>query len=227
LLGNFKSGQENKYDKAKVDGPATTEALFKLTGELSAEELKRAQDWERNQGAAGYVAPAEFGAADSETPDDGYPRRHVLARLMNLRAGLTAVKPALPADSQKQVDAIVAAVTPVIKAAGDEKTISRRVTDTIRSMNQAIVATVGDIGGASEDDDQFTAGGAPPAAVPAGAPPAATAVAPEAELVEAPGTAPAAASEAPATPAPAAEVPPAEPPAATPPATVPIEGAKN
>lgn len=213
LLGTFKTDKENKYDKAKVDGPTTTAALFKLASDLGAAELKRADDFERNPASAYTTSPA-FGAGDDQSQDDGYPRRHVLARLMNLGAGLFAVKPALPEDSQKQVDAVLAAITPVVKAAQDEKTISRRVTFMVREMNQKIVATVGDLSGASDDEDGFSAGESA-AAAPVASPP---------------GNAPAAAN-APASDAPAAgpevKAPGAETPAADAPAPAQPEGAKN
>lgn len=208
LLGTFKTDKENKYDKVKVDGPATTAALFKLASDLGAAELKRADDFERNPASA-YTASPAFGPGDDQSQDDGYPRRHVLARLMNLGAGLFAVKPALPEDSQKQVDAVLAAITPVVKAAQNEKTISRRVTFMVREMNQKIVATVGDLGGASDDEEGFSAG-EPAAAAPAASPP---------------GNAPAAAN-APATDAPVAG-PAVKAPGAEAPAPAQPEGAKN
>jgi hypothetical protein len=213
LLGSF------KYENVKLDGSATTDALFKLTSDLSAEELKRAQDYER-LGNSGAYAPAfaEPGrGSDSNAPQDPYPRRHLLARLMNLEAGLTAVKPALPAESQKQVDAVLAAIKPVIKAAGDVKaTISLRVADTVRSMSQSLAETIGAPQGASDDADNFSAGGPSPGAAPAAAP----AAAPPAV---GPGTTPPAASETAPADAPAAE----SPPAAAPAAIAQPEGAKN
>jgi hypothetical protein len=199
LLASF------KYDKAQVDGPATTSAFFKLIRDLSVEELKRAQDFEKLRNSGGYSTtfsePGRRG--DENEPQDPYPRRHVLARLMNLEAGLTAVKPALPQESQKLVDAVLAAIKPVIKAAGDEKgTISLRVADMIRTMSQAVVSAVGAPEGASDEGD-FSAGEPAPAATP----PAPAAAAPgEAPPVEA------------ATP-PATETPPA--------ASAQPEGAKN
>jgi hypothetical protein len=227
LIGSFRNDKENKYDKVKVDAPATSAALFKLTGELSAEELKRAKDWEKNRGPGSYTPSVEFGQGDSEAQDDGYPRRHVLARLVSLGRGLSAVKPALPADSQKQVDALLAAIGPVIKAAADEKTVTSRVTHTIRTMNQDVIATIGEIGGTSDDEeeDDFTAGGpAPATAAAAGAPAAPTpATAKGPESPDALGTTPAPATVAPATPPPAAEAPPVAAPTDTPPP----EGTKN
>jgi hypothetical protein len=203
LLGSF------KYENVKIDAAATTDALFKLTSDLSVAELKRAQDYER-LGATGGFSPAfaEPGrSGDSNAPQDPYPRRHLLARLMNLETGLTAVKPALPPDSQKQVDAVLAAIKPVITAAGDEKgTISLRVAATVRTMSQSLAATIGAPDGTSDDGDEFSAGGGAPAAAPAAAP----------------GVAPAASPPA-AADAPAADTPPAAAPA-TPPQP---EGAKN
>jgi hypothetical protein len=132
---------------------------------------------------------------------------------MNLEAGLSAVKPALPEESQKQVEAVLAAITPVIKAARDEKTISKRVAFMIRDMNRSIESAVGDFGDDADEGEGFSAG--EPAAVAA--------------PVDAPAVAGAAPTETPATPpaaeAPGPEAPPAEAPAA--PAPAQPEGAKN
>jgi hypothetical protein len=209
LLGSL------KYEKAKIDGPNTTKALFQLTSDLSKAELKRAQEIEK-QGDSGFSPSAEFGSGDADSKDDGYPRRHVVARLVNVAAGLRAVKSALPEESQKQVDAILAAFKPVVTAATDDKTGRFGVADAVRTLDQSITVVVGDLGGTEEDEEEgFTVGGEAGAPGAAGAGPAATTPGDSA-----PAAAPAAA--APATP-------PATAPggAAAPPAATPAEGAKN
>jgi hypothetical protein len=217
LLSAFKDEKENKYDKTKVDGPATTKALFKLTSDLSAEELKRAQDFEKNPNVVSS-SPLSVASNDPDAQDDGYPRRHVLARIKSLGSGLNAVKPALPEESQKQVDAIITAFKPVVIAATDDRIGPLGVADAVRKMSGAISATIGDPEGEGEDADDITAGSPAPdaAAAIAPAPPAA-----------APGTAPAAApGTEPAAP-PAAEALPTEAPVATPPSAAPPEDATN
>ncbi|MCI0332287.1 MAG: hypothetical protein L0228_03550 [Planctomycetes bacterium] len=189
-----------KYEGAKIDAPATTAALFKLAHDLGVEELKRATDFEKSgSGGGGFVSPRaeRFAAADPNSEYDPYPRRHVLARLVDLRSGLRAVKPAVPEDAQKNVDAILAAIQPVINAASDKEVHSLRITDLIRVMTDAIneVAAPGEV----PADDGFSAD----APAPAAATPAAT-----------PAAAPAA-EETPPADAPSAEAPAAEP--ATPP----------
>jgi hypothetical protein len=209
LLSSFKAA----YEKAKVDGPATTKALFKLTSDLSAEELKRALDFEKNPALAG--GSLEFSSNGSDTPDDGYPRRHLIARLRNVAMGLNAVKPALPPESQKQVDDILAAFRPVVNAVQVEKAGVFGVGEALRTMNQKIKTIVGEPE-APSDDEEFSAGEASPAAA---APEAAPGAAPAAQPVAEPP-----ADAAPATPD--ADAAATETPAATPPAAAP-EGAKN
>jgi hypothetical protein len=205
-----------KYDQAKVDAPATTKALFDLTRDLSAEELKRAQDLEK-RGSGGYVESQPFTQNDpNATQDDGYPRRHVLARILNLGAGLKAVKPALPEESQKQVDAILAAFMPVAKAVTDEDTGVFGVADAVRKMSGAITVAIGAPEDEGDDADEFTAGEPAPAAAdaaPAAEPPTAGSGA-EASITP------------PAAP-PASKEPPAEEPVDAPAATAPPDSAKN
>jgi hypothetical protein len=194
------------YKEAKIDAPATTAALFKLARDLGEAEFKRAEDFERS-GDSGVVSE-RLVISDPDEATDSYPREHLLARLVNLRAGLAAVKPAVPEDSQKQIDAVVAAMKPVVEAASDKKVISLRVADLVRTMNADIGRLVGADEEASEAEEEFTAGGAA-AAEPA-----------------APGAPPPAGAESSAGEAPAATLPAAEEPAATPPAAQP-DAAKN
>jgi hypothetical protein len=223
LLGTF------KYDQAKVDGPSTTKSLFKLTSDLSADELKRAQDFEKRQ-AGGFTETTNFVPNDPGSRDDGYPRRHVVARIINVGKGLKAVKPALPEEAQKQVDAILAAFLPAVKAATDERTGPLGVANAIRSMNEAIVAVIGEPEGDDDDadDEEFSVGG-PPAAAAATPPAALPTTAPEdAEPgPETPAPAATPAEDPSAATAPAADAPPTPTPPATEPAPAQPEAAKN
>jgi hypothetical protein len=73
------------------------------------------------------------------TVQERFPRRQVLDRLIDLRAGLQKIKPVVPADAQAQVDAVLAAVEPVITAAMDSKnTVELKLTQGIVAMAEAI-----------------------------------------------------------------------------------------
>jgi hypothetical protein len=196
------------YKDAKIDGPAATKALFKLAGELSADELKRALDFEKMQSLGGFTGGrgAMLESNDPNAQDDGFPREHVLARLHNLRRGLRAVKPAVPAESQKEIDDVLAAIQPVIAATADKSLVSIEISNAISTMNSRLVQLVGAPEGA--EDEEFSVGG--------------EAAADATPVDGAAVAAPAPADGAPAAETPAAQTPPAEAPAApaadTPPA---------
>lgn len=196
-----------KYENAKIDAPVATAALFKLASDLSAEELKRAMDFEKTRIAGGGNTQTRVARLSPDDPnatqDDGFPRRHVLARLVDLGTSLRAVRPAVPADSQKEFDAILAAIKPVIEAASNKETGSLAIANTIRTMNQQIEAVAGPADSAADDEDEFTASAPAPAA---GAPAPEAAAPAETPAVE-PAATPPAAGETPPAEAPAAEEP--------------------
>jgi hypothetical protein len=149
LMGNFKSLDDRsataahlkkiKYDGAKVDGAATANAIFALARDLADSEAKAAKKLQNEQIG---VAPVGGGGAQNigldGTVQERFPRRQVLDRLVDLRAGLQAVKPVVPADAQAQVDAVMAAVNPVIDAAVDKGTVELALTQAIVAMADAI-----------------------------------------------------------------------------------------
>jgi hypothetical protein len=67
-----------------------------------------------------------------------FPRRHVLARLTDLKAGLEAVKPAVPAETQAKIDAILAAIAPVRTQAVDKEIGELAFASSIVAMAAAI-----------------------------------------------------------------------------------------
>jgi hypothetical protein len=192
---------ELKYEGAKIDAKATTDALFKLANDLSADELKRAENFEKMRltGGGGFASARaqQIAMQDPDAARDAFPRRHVLARLVDLRSGLRAIKPAVPDESKKQIDEIEAAINPAIAATSDENTTPLRIADTIRRMSGAIAQVAGPAEEEPAEDDGFTGGEVAPAAA--------------AEVSEAPkrGTATPTADAPAATtePAPAAETP--------------------
>jgi hypothetical protein len=167
LIGDFKSTDDRcaaaallakiKYEGAKVDGAATADRLFTLARDLATEESKRANEFNEKQIASGGFAPgySDGFQATGMTPPEKFPRRQVLARLSDLRAGLQAAKPLLPAESQPKIDELVKAIDPVRQLAID-KAVEL-------SLTQAIIQMASDIN----------------LAVPAAQPEATTAATPE------------------------------------------------
>jgi hypothetical protein len=125
-----------KYDGATVDGAATADALFALARDMAADESKRAKDFNEKQIAGGGYVPGYSDGAylpDGIEQPEKFPRRRVLARLTDLRTGLVAAKPLVPADAQPKVDALVAAIEPVRQAAID-KEVELKLTQAILQM---------------------------------------------------------------------------------------------
>lgn len=168
------------YKDAKINAKKTTEALFKLAGDLSAEELKRAIDFE-NAGSTGFASSERIVSYDSTTPTDNFPRSSVLARIGGVRRGLLAVKVAVPDDSKQKIDAVVATFAPVIQSASNESIGSLQVAENIRRMNNQLVSLVG--APEVDEEDDFSIGGETPAeaAVPPAAEQPVEATAPAAE----------------------------------------------
>jgi hypothetical protein len=148
LVGDLKSTDDRcsaaallakiKYEGATVDGAATADRLFTLARDLATEESKRASEFNEKQITGGFTPGYSDGyQLGGVTPPEKFPRRQVLARLTDLRAGLQAAKPLMPAESQPKVDALVAAIDPVRQLAVD-KAVELSLTQAIITMATAI-----------------------------------------------------------------------------------------
>jgi hypothetical protein len=149
LIANSKSLDERcataallkkiKYDGAKVDGAATANAIFALARDLADAESKAAKKFQDEQIGLGPGGGAGIGNISFDgTVQERFPRRQVLDRLTDLRAGLEAVKPVVLPDAQAQVDVVMAAIDPVITAALDKNTVELKLTQAIGTMADAI-----------------------------------------------------------------------------------------
>jgi hypothetical protein len=89
--------------------------------------------------------------------EERFPLRHVLARLADLRTGLTTVRPAVDEAAQKRIDAVVAAIEPVIAAAIDKDTVELAFTQAVTRMAAAlaIAAAPADAPAADEAELEF------------------------------------------------------------------------
>ncbi|HJQ81386.1 MAG TPA: hypothetical protein VJ828_15600 [Lacipirellulaceae bacterium] len=155
------------YKEVKLEDPAASEPLLKLARDLAAEESKRAKDFQQEEvGLGGGVSVGtgigrgEYGGGRSPYSPRGmgqyggnygatgdvleeqerFPRRHVLARLTDLKAGLEAVKPAVPAETQAKIDAILAAIAPVRTQAVDKEIGELAFASSIVAMAAAVEA---------------------------------------------------------------------------------------
>jgi hypothetical protein len=149
------------YEGAKVDGPATANALFALARDVAAAEAKRAKEVQEAEvglgPAIGVGRSQEYGMTEGAV-QERFPRRQVLVRLIDLRAGLQKVKPVVPADAQAQVDAVLAAVEPVITAAMDSKnTVELELVQAVVTMAEAVNRAVPapQAPAASKPEDEF------------------------------------------------------------------------
>ncbi|HEY3391392.1 MAG TPA: hypothetical protein VGK58_01700 [Lacipirellulaceae bacterium] len=155
------------YKQVKLEDPAESEPLLKLARDLAAEEAKRAKDFQQEEvGLGGGVSigsgigrgeygggrspysprgMGQYGGSYGATGDaleeqERFPRRHVLARLTDLKTGLEAVKPAVPAETQAKIDAILAAIAPVRTQAVDKEIGELAFASSIVAMAAAIEA---------------------------------------------------------------------------------------
>jgi hypothetical protein len=151
LVGDFRSLDDRtaaaallakmKYDEAKVDGAPAVEQMFKLARDVGAAEAKRAEDFQNTHPAVGgSFGPGRersigFGMAGEQ---EAFPRRHVLARLVDLRTGLQAVKKLVAEDAQANIDAVIKAIDPVIAAAANQDVVELKLAAAIHTMAAAI-----------------------------------------------------------------------------------------
>ena len=139
--------QKLDYRDAKLDPATTTDPLFALARDLGEAEAKRAREFqEQRLGSGGYVPVGPggrgYGAGVYGEQQELFPRNHVLDRLVDLRDGLQAVKPAVLEESQAQIDAVLAAISPVINSAADDDTGELQFTSNVVSMADAIELAV-------------------------------------------------------------------------------------
>jgi hypothetical protein len=137
-----------KLDGATAEGPALTAALLKFADEVATAEAKEGLAFqELSLRGGGYGGPGGGAGSkmskgrlkfDMETQLAELDVRVLLARLMDLRTGLNAVKKIAPADKQAVFDTIVAAIGPVVTNASAEDKIDLSVAEEVVKMANAI-----------------------------------------------------------------------------------------
>ncbi|MEX2307327.1 MAG: hypothetical protein WD738_07030 [Pirellulales bacterium] len=130
-----------KYEGAKVDAAAAVEQLFKLARDVGEAEAKRAEEFESAHVAGGGFGPRgaeRFMPAGMQGERETFPRRHVLARLTDLRAGLQALKKIVPEDNKPKIDEVLSAIEPARSAAADKDTVELKLTAAIHTMAAAV-----------------------------------------------------------------------------------------
>ncbi|MCC7474257.1 MAG: hypothetical protein IT425_02580, partial [Pirellulales bacterium] len=136
------------YKDIKLEGSDSVEPLFALARDVAAAEDKRADDFQKKilGGGISTFPAASFpggmgpGSGSESTFDpNAFQRRITLSRLTDLRTALSKVKPALAADPQAKVDALLAAINPVITITADKKgSVDPNIAESIRTMALAI-----------------------------------------------------------------------------------------
>ncbi len=135
------------YKEVKLDDAATAEPLFSLARDIGASEDQRARDFQEHGGVGisampirGPGGPEAYGAQGSDS--NAFQRRITLSRLWDLQTALTKVKPSLPTETQKKVDAVLAAIKPTLAAASSKDTVDLKLTESIHTMAEAITKAV-------------------------------------------------------------------------------------
>ena len=129
-----------KYKDVKLNDAGSTEPLFALARDVAAAEDKRAEDFQ-NRGTTGFVGrpgPGPEAYAGGTGEQDTYPRRLLLSHVVDLQTALNAVKGAVPPETQKKIDDVLAATNIAVKAASDKDTVGLGVADAVRKMADAI-----------------------------------------------------------------------------------------
>jgi len=141
-----------KLDSSRLDGKLTTDAVLDLTIRVVDSEAKAAKAFqEANLQGGGYRG--SLGSAGSsrdkgrikfnpDTQEMELDNRLMLARLGDLKLGLTATKRIAPADKQPVLDAVLAAFGPAIAAAESSDTVDLEVASTMVKMADQVRSAV-------------------------------------------------------------------------------------
>jgi hypothetical protein len=140
--------QQLKLAGAKIDAKALGDALLELSVAVGDDEAKEAKAFTNLQIQSGGMGAYGGGSGkksrmrfDAETQEWSLDKRVLLTRLTDLRNGLNAFKSNAPADQQPTIDAVVAAISPVITLAeGSETDI--RVSGAVEQLAKNIRAAV-------------------------------------------------------------------------------------
>jgi hypothetical protein len=130
------------YKDVKLDDASTAEPLFSLARDIGA-----AEDFQEHGGggmggmpARGPGGPEAYGASGADP--NAFQRRITISRLWDLQTALNKVKPSLPAETQKKVEAVLAAIKPTFTAASSKDTVDLKLAESIHSMAEAITKAV-------------------------------------------------------------------------------------
>jgi len=146
LLGSM------KLDGSGLDGKAITDALLDLTIRVVDSESKAATAFqEANLQGGGYRGGlGGFGSSrdkgrikfNPDTQEMELDDRLTLARLGDLKLGLSAVKSIAPADKQPVIDAVLGAFRPAVAAAESSDTVDLEVANKIVRMADQVRSAV-------------------------------------------------------------------------------------
>src|SRR5262249_9422870 len=130
------------YKDVKLDDAGTADPLFALTRDVAASEDQRAQDFQEH-GGSGFAAampgrPGMDSYGSSGADPNSFPRRTTLSRLSGLQLAFNKVKPSLPTETQKKVDAVLNAIKPAFADASNKDKVDLKLAESIHAMNDAI-----------------------------------------------------------------------------------------
>jgi hypothetical protein len=141
-----------KLDGSGLDGRATTDALLDLTISVVDSESKAAKAFQdANLQGGGYRGSmGRFGSSrdkgrikfNPDTQEMELDNRLTLARLGDLKLGLSAAKSIAPADKQPVFDAVLAVFGPAIAAAESPNTVDLVVAGKIVAMADQVRSAV-------------------------------------------------------------------------------------
>jgi hypothetical protein len=141
------------YKNTKLDDAGTAEPMFKLARDLAAASAQQAQDFQDKKYTSGNLstgplprgpgAEGGFGGPGASLESfETFPRRQVLSRLVDYRTGLKKIKDSLTPESQKKVDAVMAALNQTIGLLSEKSTAELTMADELIKMSTAINTAV-------------------------------------------------------------------------------------
>jgi hypothetical protein len=141
-----------KLDGSRLDGAATADALLELTIQVVESEAKAAKTFQEaslsgggyRSGLGGFGSSRNKGRIkfNPDTQEMELDNRLTLARLGDLKLGLSAAKAIAPADKQPVFDAVLAAFGPAIEAAESTDAVDLAVATKIVAMANQVRTAV-------------------------------------------------------------------------------------
>lgn len=129
-----------------IDERATVQALLQLASDIAADENARAVKYENGTGPGGRTPGYDTFNTGTPMPSE-YQVRRIVLRLLGLKKGIQAVKPAIKDPKLlAALDEVVKAVDPVISTASQRMVVELNLTRDVKQMAASVASTTASLG---------------------------------------------------------------------------------